>query len=148
MKVVSLGAGAIGGYFGGRLVEGGCDVTFLVREGRKAVLQKSGLHIESQFGNFSGTVTAATREEISAPADLVLLTCKSYDLASAIEAIRPAVGPRTVILPLLNGISHIDDLNRVFGGRAPTWRLREDRRDDVAERHDQASQRLAFHHVR
>jgi 2-dehydropantoate 2-reductase len=115
MKVVSLGAGAIGGYFGGRLVEGGCDVTFLVREGRKAVLQKDGLRIESPFGNFSGPVRAVTRDKISAPADLVLLTCKSYDLPSAIEAIRPAVGPKTAILPLLNGLSHIDDLNRVFG---------------------------------
>lgn len=115
MQVVSLGAGAIGGYFGGRLVEGGCDVTFLVREGRKASLQKNGLRIESQFGNFSGPVHAVTREEIAAPADLVLLTCKSYDLPSAIETIRPAVGPKTAILPLLNGLSHIDDLNRVFG---------------------------------
>ncbi|HEX3972663.1 MAG TPA: ketopantoate reductase family protein [Stellaceae bacterium] len=115
MKVVSLGAGAIGGYFGGRLVEGGCDVTFLVREGRKAGLQKDGLRIESKFGNFSSPVRAVTRDEITAPADLVLLTCKAYDLQAAIEAIRPAVGPKTAILPLLNGISHIDDLNRVFG---------------------------------
>ncbi|HEY1506733.1 MAG TPA: ketopantoate reductase family protein [Stellaceae bacterium] len=115
MRIVSLGAGAIGGYFGGRLVEGGVDVTFLVREGRKAGLQKNGLRIESGFGNFSGPVRAATREEISSPADLVLLTCKSYDLLSAIDAIRPAVGPQTAILPLLNGLSHIDDLNRVFG---------------------------------
>jgi 2-dehydropantoate 2-reductase len=115
MKVVSLGAGAIGGYFGGRLVEGGCDVTFLVREARKALLQKNGLRIESSFGNFSGEVSAVTRDEITAPADLVLLTCKSYDLPSAIETIRPAIGPKTAILPLLNGLSHIDDLNRAFG---------------------------------
>jgi 2-dehydropantoate 2-reductase len=115
MRIVSLGAGAIGGYFGGRLVEAGCDVTFLIREGRKASLQKSGLRIESGFGNFSGPVRAVTREQLSAPADLVLLTCKAYDLPSAIEAIRPAVGAQTAILPLLNGIAHIDALNRVFG---------------------------------
>jgi 2-dehydropantoate 2-reductase len=115
MRIVSLGAGAIGGYFGGRLVEGGCDVTFLVGEGRKAVLQKNGLRIESGFGNFSGPVHVVTRGEISAPADLVLLTCKAYDLPSAIEAIRPAVGPGTAILPLLNGLAHLDELNRVFG---------------------------------
>ena len=115
MRIVSLGAGAVGGYFGGRLVEGGCDVTFLVREGRKAVLQKHGLRIESGFGNFSGPVRAVTRQEIAAPADLVLLTCKAYDLSSAIETIRPAVGPKTAILPLLNGIAHIDELNRIFG---------------------------------
>ncbi len=100
MKIVSLGAGAIGGYFGGRLVEAGCDVRFLVRDSRKASLQKNGLRIESGFGNFSGPLRAVTRDEISAPADLVLLTCKAYDLSSAIEAIRPAVGPGTAILPL------------------------------------------------
>jgi 2-dehydropantoate 2-reductase len=115
MRIVSLGAGAVGGYFGGRLVEGGCDVTFLVREGRKAALQKTGLRIESGFGNFAATVRAVTRDEIAAPADFVLLTCKAYDLSSAIDAIRPAVGGNTAILPLLNGIAHIDELNRVFG---------------------------------
>lgn len=115
MRIVSLGAGAVGGYFGGRLVEGGRDVTFLVRETRKASLQKHGLRIESGFGNFSGKVRAVTRDEIAAPADLVLLTCKAYDLPSAIEAIRPAVGPQTAILPLLNGLAHIDELNRTFG---------------------------------
>jgi 2-dehydropantoate 2-reductase len=115
MKIVSLGAGAVGGYFGGRLLQGGCDVTFLVREGRKAALQKDGLRIESGFGNFTGKVRAVTRDEIAAPADFVLLTCKAYDLSSAIEAIRPAVGAKTAILPLLNGIAHIDELNRVFG---------------------------------
>lgn len=115
MKVVSLGAGAIGGYFGGRLIEGGCDVTFLVREGRKAVLATNGLRIESRYGNFSGKVHAVTLDEITTPADLLLLTCKSYDLPSAIDTIRPAVGSKTAILPLLNGLSHIDDLNRAFG---------------------------------
>ncbi len=115
MRIVSLGAGAVGGYFGGRLVEGGCDVTFLVREGRKANLQKNGLRIESSFGNFNAKIRVATRDEISAPADLVLLTCKAYDLPSATEAIRPAVGTGTAILPLLNGLSHIDELNRIFG---------------------------------
>ena len=115
MRIVSLGAGAVGGYFGGRLVEAGCDVTFLVREGRKAVLQKTGLRIESSFGNFRGPVHAVTRDEIAAPADVVMLTCKAYDLPSAIEAIGPAVGAMTAILPLLNGIAHIDQLNRIFG---------------------------------
>jgi 2-dehydropantoate 2-reductase len=115
IKILSLGAGAVGGYFGGRLIEGGADVTFLVREGRKAQLQSNGLQIESQFGNFHGPVRAVTREEIAAPADIVLLTCKAYDLASAMEAIRPAVGPGTAIVPLLNGMAHIDALNRLFG---------------------------------
>jgi 2-dehydropantoate 2-reductase len=115
MKILSLGAGAIGGYLGGRLVEGGADVTFLVRPERKAQLQTNGLRIESVFGNFSGPVHAVTHDEISGLADIVLLTCKAYDLASATETIRPAVGPGTAILPVLNGIAHIDALNGAFG---------------------------------
>jgi len=94
MRIVSLGAGAIGGYFGGRLVEAGREITFLVREGRKASLQKNGLHIESGFGNFSGPVRAVTRDEISTPADLILLTCKAYDLPSAMRPSGRRLVPR------------------------------------------------------
>lgn len=115
MQVMVLGAGAIGGYFGGRLVEGGQDVAFIVREGRKQALLRDGLRIESGFGNFSGSVRAITANEIAAPADIVVLTCKAYDLDAAIDAIRPAVGPQTAVLPLLNGIAHIPKLNAAFG---------------------------------
>jgi 2-dehydropantoate 2-reductase len=115
MRVMSLGAGAIGGYFGGRLAEGGTDVTFLVREGRKRDLVAHGLRISSPFGNYEAPVAAITADEIDRPADVVLLTCKAYDLPSAIETIRPAVGPGTAILPLLNGLAHMDTLNAVFG---------------------------------
>src|SRR5690606_6406195 len=116
MHVVCLGAGGIGGYFGGRLVEASAaNVTFLVRPGRKAQLQKDGLRVESVHGDFTVPVDARLAEEIRSPADYVLLTCKAYDLDSAIEAIRPAVGPNTAILPLLNGMSHMDRLNEVFG---------------------------------
>jgi len=115
MRVISLGAGAIGGYFGGRLAEAGADVAFLVRPSRKRQLQEHGLRIESQFGNFSGPVRALTRDEVQEPADLVLLTCKAYDLEDAIEAIRRAVGPRTAVLPLLNGLAHMERLNQQFG---------------------------------
>jgi 2-dehydropantoate 2-reductase len=115
MRILSLGAGAIGGYFGGRLVEGGADVTFLVRDVRKKLLQSQGLRIESSFGNFSRSVQAITREEIKAPFDVVLLTCKAFDLSSALDGIEPAVGANTAVLPLLNGIAHMDILNRRFG---------------------------------
>lgn len=117
MRILSLGAGAIGGYFGGRLVEGGSDVTFLVRGARKKLLQSHGLRIESRFGNFSGPVQTTTREEIEAPFDVILLTCKAYDLPSALDSIEPAVGPESAILPLLNGIGHMDVLNQRFGAK-------------------------------
>lgn len=115
MRIVCLGAGAIGGYYGGRLIEGGQPVTFVVREARKQALRQQGLRIESQFGNFSSPVDAVTPSEIAEPADIVILTCKAYDLPSAIETIRPAVGENTAVLPLLNGIAHMATLNRCFG---------------------------------
>jgi 2-dehydropantoate 2-reductase len=115
MRLAILGAGAIGGYFGGRLVESGEDVTFLVRPERKARLQAHGLRIESVYGDATLPVTARTADEVTAPFDAVILTCKAYDLDAAIDAIRPAVGPGTAVLPLLNGLAHIDRLNRELG---------------------------------
>lgn len=115
MKILILGAGGIGGYFGGRLLQAGADVTFLVRENRRKQLRKNGLRIESQYGDATLAADAKLQSEIEANYDLVLLTCKAYDLASAIETIRPAVSDSTAILPLLNGIAHIDILNEQFG---------------------------------
>jgi 2-dehydropantoate 2-reductase len=115
MRILSLGAGAIGGYFGGRLAEAGSDVEFLVRENRKRQLLDRGLRIESRFGDSQVTVKAVTRDEARGPYDIVLLTCKAYDLASAVETISPFVGPDTGVLPLLNGVAHVDVLNRKFG---------------------------------
>lgn len=117
MRILVLGAGAIGGYFGGRLVEAGADVTFLVREKRKALLQSRGLRIESSFGNFESPVKAITTDEIRDTFDIVFLTCKSYDLSSAMDAIERSIGENTAILPLLNGVAHIDVLNMRFGCR-------------------------------
>ena len=115
MNIMVLGAGAIGGYFAGRLIEAGTDVTFVVRPARRQTLTEHGLCIRSKLGDFSTPVTAITREEIVQPADILILTCKAYDLNSAIETIRPAIGPDTAILPLLNGLAHIDRLNAEFG---------------------------------
>jgi 2-dehydropantoate 2-reductase len=121
MKILCLGAGAVGGYFAGRLAEAAAanliaaDVTFLVRDGRKAQLLAQGLRIDSPAGNLRLPVRAITRDEGAEPSDIVFLTCKAYDLDSAIEAIRPAVGPQTAVLPLLNGLSHIERLNAEFG---------------------------------
>ncbi|MDH4062072.1 MAG: ketopantoate reductase family protein [Aquincola sp.] len=115
MKILVLGAGAIGGYFGGRLVQAGADLAFLVRERRAAQLREHGLVVRSPHGDFTLPARSMLREQIDAPADLVLLACKAYDLDAAIDAITPAVGPSTTVLPLLNGLSHVDRLRAVFG---------------------------------
>jgi 2-dehydropantoate 2-reductase len=115
MRILVLGAGGVGGYFGGRLAEGGADVTFLVRERRRVQLRDKGLIVKSSFGDMAMPVTAIGREEIAAPYGLVLLSCKAYDLDSAMEAIAPAVGPDTAILPVINGLRQIEALQARFG---------------------------------
>ncbi|WP_045835102.1 2-dehydropantoate 2-reductase [Hyphomicrobium sp. 99] len=115
MRILFLGAGATGGYFGGRLAKAGGDVTFLVRPKRRDQLIRDGIKIESPVGNLTTPVKAITREEISAPYDAVILSSKAYDLSDAIETIRPAVGENTLVLPLLNGLKHLEALDDAFG---------------------------------
>jgi len=110
-----LGAGAVGGYFGGRLAEAKADVTFLVRPARAAALKEHGLAIESAFGDVTIPVKTVTADTLSGFFDTVLLTAKAYDLEPAIVAIQPAVGPETAILPVLNGLVHLDRLDAAFG---------------------------------
>ncbi len=116
MRVLVLGAGGIGGYFGGRLVQAGADVTFLVREARAARLRAEGLVIESPLGDATIEVKTATAAESAY--DLVLLSCKAFDLEGAIEVVRPGIGPVTSILPLLNGLAHMERLDAAFGGES------------------------------
>ena len=115
MRILVIAAGALGGYFGARLLEAGRDATFLVRPARAARL-KRGLSVKSPVGDINlddpPTITA---ERLKQPFDLILLSCKAYDLHSAMDAMAPAVGPGTMILPFLNGMSHIDALNSRFG---------------------------------
>lgn len=115
LRILVLGAGGIGGFFGGRLAQAGADVSFLVREKRKAQLAGQGLKIESRFGNASLPVQAKLKSEIGADYDIVLLTCKAYDLDAAIESIRPAMSGSAAVLPLLNGYAHVEELNERFG---------------------------------
>src|ERR1700752_5469897 len=107
MRILVIGAGALGGYFGARLLEAGKDVTFLVRPARAAKL-KRGLFVKSPVGDINlvdpPTITA---ERLKQPFDLILLSCKAYDLPSAMDGMAPAVGENTMILPFLNGMSHI-----------------------------------------
>ncbi len=115
MKVLIVGAGAVGAYFGARLLETGADATFLVRPKRQAQLGQ-GLVVRSPHGDIRlappATVTA---DRVQKGFGLVLLSCKAYDLAGAIESFAPAVDSGTVILPLLNGMRHLDILKERFG---------------------------------
>jgi len=117
MRILVLGAGGTGGYFGGRLAQAGADVTFLVRPARAALLRAQGLVIRSPAGDAQLPVQIITADEASAwgHADLILLSCKAYDLDDAIAAIRPTVGERTVVLPVLNGLAHLERLDAAFG---------------------------------
>jgi 2-dehydropantoate 2-reductase len=116
MRILVVGAGAIGGYFGGRLHEAGRDISFLVRSQRARELAQSGLVIVSPAGNATlRDVKTVLAENIAQPFDLVLLSCKAYDLGSAVVAFAPAIGPSTAILPLLNGMRHLDELDHKFG---------------------------------
>jgi 2-dehydropantoate 2-reductase len=110
-----LGAGALGGYFGGRLAEAGGDVTFLVRPRRAAQLAEHGLLIESPFGDARLPVKTVTAEALQPGWDAILLTCKAYDLEDAMASVAPAVDARCAILPVLNGLSHIATLQARFG---------------------------------
>ena len=115
MRILVLGAGGIGGYYGGRIQAAGGDVTFLVRAARAEQLRRDGLKVVSSFGDLLLTPQVVTKEEIKEPFDVIILSCKAYDLESAMEAIAPAVGAGSVILPLLNGVKHIDMLVERFG---------------------------------
>ena len=123
MRFLVVGAGATGGYFGGRLLEADRDVTFLVRPARAEKLAAVGLVITSPAGDVTvpspPTVLAS---DLRTPFDVVILSCKAYDLDEAMGSFAPAVGPNTVVIPLLNGMRHLDALDarfgpdRVFGG--------------------------------
>ena len=118
MRTLVLGAGAVGGYFGGRLAEAGRDVTFLVRPARAALLGEHSLTVTSPLGDFTVTPQLATADSLGGLYDLILLTAKQYDLDQAIAAIRPAVGPQSAVLPMLNGLVHLDRLAAAFGAEA------------------------------
>ena len=115
MRLLVVGAGSTGGYFGGRLAQAGRDVTFLVRPRRAAQLRESGLQIVSPHGNVTVRPKLVTAGEIEAPYDAVLLGVKAYSLDAAINDFAAAVGPETTIIPTLNGMRHVDILEERFG---------------------------------
>ncbi|QPF84985.1 2-dehydropantoate 2-reductase [Bradyrhizobium genosp. L] len=118
MRVLVVGAGAIGGYFGGRLLQAGRDVTFLVRPRRASELASAGLVIKSPNGDVTlKNPPAVQADKLSDKFDVVLLSCKAFDLEDAIKSFAPAVGDKTAIIPLLNGMLHLDALDKTFGAQ-------------------------------
>jgi 2-dehydropantoate 2-reductase len=115
MRLLVVGAGSTGGYFGGRLLQAGRDVTFLVHAARAGALRQQGLQIISPHGNVTLKPQLVLANELSAPFDVIFLGVKSYQLEAAIEDFAPAVGEKTMIVPVLNGMKHMDLLSQRFG---------------------------------
>src|SRR5258705_13439128 len=116
MRYLVLGAGALGGYFGGMLLKGGADVTFLVRPARAAQLRRDGLVVKTQDGGELRIQEKTIQQgQLDGPYDVVLLCCKAYDLDGAMAAIAPAMGNQRAIFPLLNDVRHIKALPKRIG---------------------------------
>ncbi|CAG2155205.1 2-dehydropantoate 2-reductase [Cupriavidus yeoncheonensis] len=115
MKILVLGAGGMGGYYGARLIEAGADVTFLVRPARADALAHHGLRMHSELGDFRGMVKTVVADDPGTGYDLILLACKSYDIDAAMDAIAHVAAAGAAVLPLLNGLSAYEKLDRRFG---------------------------------
>jgi 2-dehydropantoate 2-reductase len=117
MHILMLGAGGTGGYFGAKIHAAGGDVSFLVRPARAENLLAHGLRVSSPLGDLhiSPKILTSLTGAANAAFDVIVLSCKAYDLDAALDAIAPAVGPQTLILPLLNGIAHLPRLDARFG---------------------------------
>jgi 2-dehydropantoate 2-reductase len=118
MKILVVGAGSVGGYFGGRLAQAGRDVTFLVRPGRAERLRSRGLEIVSPHGDVTLVPKLVTAAGIAGHFDAIILSVKAFALYAVLGDLAPAIGPETMIFPVLNGMKHVDVLVGRFGTRA------------------------------
>lgn len=118
MRMLVAGAGAIGGYYGGRLSKAGRDVVFLVRPKRADRLRAEGLQIISPNGDVNIIPQLVTADGLNGFYDAILLAVKAYSLDAVLADIAPAVGPDTIILPVLNGMQHVDTISARFGKQA------------------------------
>lgn len=147
MRLLVLGAGGIGGYFGGRLAHAGADVTFLVRPKRRELLERDGLRIKSPVGDLTMPVKTTVASDLGAGYDFVLLTCKAYDLDTALDAIAPAVCGPCAVVPMLNGMAHLGRLDERFGAQnvmGGTCSISVHLGEDGVIHHADALQRIAF----
>ena len=114
MKILVLGIGGIGGFFGGYLQQSGADVTFLVRPKRKDFILKNGLKVLSSLGNLNLKPNLVLASELEPIYDIIIISCKTYDLDQAILDLRLSKG-RGLIIPFLNGMTHLKKLDEEFG---------------------------------
>ena len=127
MKILIVGAGAIGGYFGARLLAAGRDTTFLVRARRAEQLRRLGLQLTSPLGDLNlPTPPLVAAGQFDSTYDLVVLSCKAYDLQACVEDFAPAMGPQSKVLPLLNGMRHLEVLDCALGARSSARRAGQD----------------------
>lgn len=119
MKFAVMGVGGLGGYIGGRLAHSGQEITFIARGQRLLALRESGLHVRSPEGEFAVHPVRTTSDprEVG-PVDVVLFCVKTYDVPDAVARIAPLVGPQTAVLPIQNGVGHIEQLQRAVGQAA------------------------------
>ena len=116
MKIAVVGVGGLGGYIGGRLAQSGQDVTFLARGERLAALRQNGLQVRSPDGEFVIRPVQATDDPVEiGPVDLILFCVKTYDVETAAAPLRPLIGPETALLPVQNGIAHLEQLRAILG---------------------------------
>src|ERR1700760_1949056 len=116
MKILIVGAGAIGGYFGSRLLANGADVPFRVRPRRAEQLRRTGMQVRSLLGDLNlADPPLVSADQFSSAYDLIVLSCKAYDLDACIADFAPAMGPQSKVLPMLNGMRHLEVLDARFG---------------------------------
>ena len=118
MKIAVMGAGALGGYFGGRLAAAGHDVTLIARGAHLAAIKANGLRIQSPKGDLHLPEIAATDDPASVgPVDVVMFMVKTYDLDQAAQAMLPMLGPQTMVTTFQNGVSAPDRLGAIVGAQ-------------------------------
>ena len=116
MRVAIFGSGGVGGYFGGRLAEAGQDVTFIARGAHLQAMKKSGLRVDSIAGNFRLDQVAATdRPHDVGVVDYVICAVKAWQVPATAKAMRPMIGPNTLVIPLQNGVEAPAHLIEVLG---------------------------------
>ena len=115
MRILILGAGGIGGYYGARLAEAGADVTWLVREKRQQILEAQGLRVKSVFGDIAMPVKTVTAATVKPEYDLIMLAPKAYDLEDSLQSLAGALSGQALLVPFLNGLTHLDVLDARYG---------------------------------
>jgi 2-dehydropantoate 2-reductase len=115
MRIVVMGSGGLGGYFGGLLAQSGADVTFVARGAHLHALQERGLTVRSINGDFTVPVQACADPHALPPAGMVLFCVKTYDAAAAAALLQPVIDAQTIVLTLQNGVDITADLQTTFG---------------------------------